>query len=186
MKLTANAQASGSTTIGRRTLVHAVPRHHPEAAPTPSTVPRNGTDTSTSTADPQSTANSTSGAHGTAKNSNSAVATSTATASNSTATSTLSTHDKANTNADSPSQSSGSATFSGCFEIDAALDVNAGATGSFFDLFDANTKVNLFNKDFEIFKVTIWRFMLRNIQNANSARRNASVLPQRLRPEDDT
>jgi hypothetical protein len=42
-----------------------------------------------------------------------------------------------------------------CFEIDTILDVNAGATGSFFGLFDATTKVDLFQKKFEIFKVSL-------------------------------
>ncbi|KAF8186254.1 hypothetical protein BJ912DRAFT_972030 [Pholiota molesta] len=45
-----------------------------------------------------------------------------------------------------------STSFGGCVEIDANLDVNAGATGSFFGLFDATTKVDLFQKKFEIFK----------------------------------
>ncbi|KDR73200.1 hypothetical protein GALMADRAFT_212663 [Galerina marginata CBS 339.88] len=45
-----------------------------------------------------------------------------------------------------------STTFGGCFTVDSALDVNAGADGSFFGLFDKNTKVDLFNKKFELFK----------------------------------
>ncbi|KAH9475749.1 hypothetical protein JR316_0011308 [Psilocybe cubensis] len=40
----------------------------------------------------------------------------------------------------------------GCFDIEAALDVSAGADGSFFGLFDKSTKVDLFNKKFEILK----------------------------------
>jgi hypothetical protein len=50
---------------------------------------------------------------------------------------------------------SASTSFGGCVEIDANLDVNAGATGSFFGLFDATTKVDLFQKKFEIFKVSL-------------------------------
>jgi hypothetical protein len=43
--------------------------------------------------------------------------------------------------------------FGGCIEIGAGLDVNAGADASFFGLFDQGTKVNLFTKKFQIFKV---------------------------------
>ncbi|PPR03912.1 hypothetical protein CVT24_008115, partial [Panaeolus cyanescens] len=46
----------------------------------------------------------------------------------------------------------GDATFGGCFTIDAGLSVNAGANANFFGLFDKNTKVQLFNKEFELFK----------------------------------
>ncbi|KAF9474083.1 hypothetical protein BDN70DRAFT_340803 [Pholiota conissans] len=45
-----------------------------------------------------------------------------------------------------------SASFGGCLEVDATLDVNAGASGSFFGLFDKSTKVDLFNKKFEVLK----------------------------------
>jgi hypothetical protein len=45
---------------------------------------------------------------------------------------------------------SGSASFGGCFTIDAGLDVNAGADANFFGLFDKNTKVSLFKKNFEL------------------------------------
>ncbi|KAF8877431.1 hypothetical protein BD779DRAFT_1448538, partial [Infundibulicybe gibba] len=44
------------------------------------------------------------------------------------------------------------ASFGGCFEIKAGLNVNAGADASFFGLFDPSTQVTLFNKDFELFK----------------------------------
>ncbi|KAF8961154.1 hypothetical protein BDZ97DRAFT_1226986 [Flammula alnicola] len=44
------------------------------------------------------------------------------------------------------------ASFGGCFEIDAGLDVNVGADGNFFGLFDASTKVALFSQKFELFK----------------------------------
>lgn len=58
-----------------------------------------------------------------------------------------------------PSQNTSSASgdasgsFGGCFEIKTGLDVNAGAEGSFFGLFDTSTQVSLFNKEFELFKV---------------------------------
>ncbi|KAJ7282823.1 hypothetical protein C8J57DRAFT_1296618 [Mycena rebaudengoi] len=43
-------------------------------------------------------------------------------------------------------------TFGGCFSVNAGLSVNAGAEGSFFGLFDDSTEVELFNKEFELFK----------------------------------
>ncbi|KAJ7150538.1 hypothetical protein C8R43DRAFT_887267 [Mycena crocata] len=46
-----------------------------------------------------------------------------------------------------------SASFGGSFVISAGLDVNAGATGSFFGLFDKSTKVSLFKKNFELLRV---------------------------------
>jgi len=45
-----------------------------------------------------------------------------------------------------------SASFGGCVDVSAGLDVNAGADASFFGLFDAQTKVNLFTKKFDLFK----------------------------------
>lgn len=47
----------------------------------------------------------------------------------------------------------GSASFSGCVEIGAGFDVNAGADANFFGLFNPETKVSLFSKKFELFKV---------------------------------
>jgi hypothetical protein len=41
----------------------------------------------------------------------------------------------------------------GCVDIGAGLDVEAGADGSFFGLFKADTKVSLFAQKFEILKV---------------------------------
>ncbi|KAF8154920.1 hypothetical protein B0H34DRAFT_783905 [Crassisporium funariophilum] len=51
-------------------------------------------------------------------------------------------------------ETSGSTSFGGCFEIDAGLDVNAGADADFFGLFNAGTKVELFSKKFDLFKVS--------------------------------
>ncbi|KAH9475770.1 hypothetical protein JR316_0011329 [Psilocybe cubensis] len=48
----------------------------------------------------------------------------------------------------------GSGSFSGCVEIGAGLDVNAGADANFFELFNTGTKVSLFSKKFELFKVS--------------------------------
>ncbi|KAJ7474872.1 hypothetical protein FB451DRAFT_1088510 [Mycena latifolia] len=42
--------------------------------------------------------------------------------------------------------------FGGCFEVDAGVNVNVGADGSFFGLFDQNTKATLFAKNFVILK----------------------------------
>ncbi|KAF5370996.1 hypothetical protein D9615_010020 [Tricholomella constricta] len=47
---------------------------------------------------------------------------------------------------------SASASVDGCVKANAALNVNAGADGSFFGLFDRSTKVPLFGKDFEVFQ----------------------------------
>ncbi|RXW20042.1 hypothetical protein EST38_g5798 [Candolleomyces aberdarensis] len=44
------------------------------------------------------------------------------------------------------------ASFGGCFEILAGLGVNAGARANFFGLFDEETVVPLFNREFELFK----------------------------------
>ncbi|KAK7457182.1 hypothetical protein VKT23_010481 [Stygiomarasmius scandens] len=46
----------------------------------------------------------------------------------------------------------GSGSFGGCFEILAGLDVNAGAEGSLFDIFDDSTQVTLFSKEFQLFQ----------------------------------
>ncbi|KAF7329620.1 hypothetical protein MKEN_00225000 [Mycena kentingensis (nom. inval.)] len=46
--------------------------------------------------------------------------------------------------------STADASFSGSFTISAGIDLSAGATGSFFGLFDESTKVSLFKKDFEL------------------------------------
>ncbi|KAJ7763197.1 hypothetical protein DFH07DRAFT_813093 [Mycena maculata] len=42
--------------------------------------------------------------------------------------------------------------FGGCFEVDAGIDVTAGADASFFGLFDPNVSDTLFSKNFVIFK----------------------------------
>lgn len=56
------------------------------------------------------------------------------------------------TTSTSSSNDDSSSSFSGCFEVNAGLDVTAGADGDFFGLFDANTQVTLFSKNFELFK----------------------------------
>jgi len=62
----------------------------------------------------------------------------------------------ANTTTDG--DSSASASVDGCVDVGAELDVNAGADGSFFGLFDKTTQVNLLSKKFELFKVRIILF----------------------------
>lgn len=46
-----------------------------------------------------------------------------------------------------------SASFGGCFEMDGGVDISVGADASFFGLFNADTKLSLFNKEFEILRV---------------------------------
>ncbi|KIK64055.1 hypothetical protein GYMLUDRAFT_71501 [Collybiopsis luxurians FD-317 M1] len=57
-----------------------------------------------------------------------------------------------NNSSSSVSESSSGVQFGGCVEIDTGLSVNAGAQGTFFDLFDASTQVPLFSKEFVLFK----------------------------------
>ncbi|KAF4610321.1 hypothetical protein D9613_010283 [Agrocybe pediades] len=57
---------------------------------------------------------------------------------------------KGNDNTSSDNTSSKS--FSGCVDVGAGLDVNAGANADFFGLFNKETKVSLFSKKFELFK----------------------------------
>lgn len=45
--------------------------------------------------------------------------------------------------------------FSGCVDVSSTLAVNAGASGSFFDLFNPSTSVTLFSKTFDLFNVRI-------------------------------
>ena len=53
----------------------------------------------------------------------------------------------------------GSASFGGCFDIGAGLDINVGASAKFFNLFDQSVKYALFSRDWELYKV-ISHFML--------------------------
>ncbi|KAF9487102.1 hypothetical protein BDN71DRAFT_1514302 [Pleurotus eryngii] len=48
--------------------------------------------------------------------------------------------------------SGASSLVSGCFDISAGFDVNAGADASFFGLFKADKKISLFSKQFNLFK----------------------------------
>ncbi|KAG6907149.1 hypothetical protein DXG01_010326 [Tephrocybe rancida] len=50
-----------------------------------------------------------------------------------------------------------SASVDGCISASTAFNVNAGAKGSFFGIFDKGTKVLLFGKDSELFKVCLFR-----------------------------
>ncbi|KAJ6587458.1 hypothetical protein DFH09DRAFT_1141142 [Mycena vulgaris] len=52
----------------------------------------------------------------------------------------------------SKTTSTATGTFGGCFEVDAGVNVNVGADGSFFGIFDKNTKATLFAKNFVILK----------------------------------
>jgi hypothetical protein len=43
----------------------------------------------------------------------------------------------------------------GCIDVQGGLNIHAGASGKFFDLFDKSTKVTLFEKTFQLFNVGI-------------------------------
>lgn len=45
-----------------------------------------------------------------------------------------------------------SSSLGGCFSVNAGLDVNVGAEGSFFDIFDKSVSETLFSKDFQLFQ----------------------------------
>ncbi|TFK18148.1 hypothetical protein FA15DRAFT_649819 [Coprinopsis marcescibilis] len=45
--------------------------------------------------------------------------------------------------------------YNGCFGIFAGLDVNAGASAKFFNLFDVNNKVSLYSEDWELYRKCI-------------------------------
>jgi hypothetical protein len=49
--------------------------------------------------------------------------------------------------------------FNGCIGMQAGLSVNAGADANFLGLFDKNTSVTLFKRDFQLFQV-MFRFTL--------------------------
>ncbi|TFY68021.1 hypothetical protein EVG20_g3724 [Dentipellis fragilis] len=50
---------------------------------------------------------------------------------------------------------SGSGEAQACIDLSANLDVYMGAKAKFFSLFDENTKVTLYNKDFDLYKVCV-------------------------------
>ncbi len=77
----------------------------------------------------------------------------------------LSTVDKRNVTTD------GDATFGGCFTVSAGFNVNVGAQGSFFGIFDQSVSKTLFGKDFQIFQVCYVCFV-KNV-NAELGCRNA-------------
>ncbi|EJD01946.1 uncharacterized protein FOMMEDRAFT_108994 [Fomitiporia mediterranea MF3/22] len=54
--------------------------------------------------------------------------------------------------ADTASAIGASAQARGCVDLNGGVSVNAGAKGSFFDLFDDSTQVSLFSKNFDFFK----------------------------------
>lgn len=59
---------------------------------------------------------------------------------------------QASAGASTKSGKAASASAQGCVDLSSGLDVNAGAQGSFFGLFDKSTQVTLFSKDFELFQ----------------------------------
>ncbi|KAL5478586.1 hypothetical protein ACEPAI_2770 [Sanghuangporus weigelae] len=58
----------------------------------------------------------------------------------------------ASASVDSTGATSASAQVGGCVDINGGVSVNAGSDASFFGLFDANTEIALFSKDFDFFK----------------------------------
>ena len=53
-------------------------------------------------------------------------------------------------------QSFSAPNITGCIDVSSGFDVNAGAEGNLFGLFDASTKVTLFSKKFDLFKVCMF------------------------------
>ncbi|KAF5356431.1 hypothetical protein D9758_009519 [Tetrapyrgos nigripes] len=80
-----------------------------------------------------------------------------------------------NSNSTQSSSDDSSAGFGGCLQVLAGLDVNAGAEGNLFDLFDDSTQVSLFSKEFQLFQKCFGN------QADNKQRR--SILSRRYLPE---
>lgn len=55
---------------------------------------------------------------------------------------------------DTNGDESGSAEVEGCVDLKGGFSVNAGAQGSFFDIFNDKTQVSIFSKEFELFQVS--------------------------------
>ncbi|OBZ79357.1 hypothetical protein A0H81_00033 [Grifola frondosa] len=66
----------------------------------------------------------------------------------------------------------------GCVDVQTGLSVNAGATGSFFSIFDASTTVSLFSTTFDLFKKCFGSTAARRAYTGRSAR--AALLAKRL------
>jgi hypothetical protein len=67
----------------------------------------------------------------------------------------------------------------GCAEIDAVFSINAGAKGAFFDLFNDQTKVPIFNKKFDLLRVCFCSFYQLTSELMYFRYRNALEVPQR-------
>jgi hypothetical protein len=52
-------------------------------------------------------------------------------------------------------QAQAQARVNGCLDIVGGLSIDAGANAQFFNLFDPSVSVNLFNKEFQFFKVRL-------------------------------
>lgn len=59
---------------------------------------------------------------------------------------------------DANGDESGSAEVEGCVDLKGGFSVNAGAQGSFFDIFNDKTQVSIFSKEFELFQVSKSRY----------------------------
>lgn len=51
-------------------------------------------------------------------------------------------------------EKSGSAEFAGCVDLKGGFSANAGAQGTFFDIFNENTQIPIVSKEFELFQVS--------------------------------
>ncbi|KAJ7052666.1 hypothetical protein C8F01DRAFT_1261454 [Mycena amicta] len=71
------------------------------------------------------------------------------------------------------------ASFGGCFEVDAGVSVNAGADANFFGIFSKSAAKTLFKKDFEIFKKCFGSAAKRSLSVLSRLDRDASRLERR-------
>ena len=60
----------------------------------------------------------------------------------------------ASVNVNTDGEKSTSGDIEGCVDLQAGFSVNVGAQGSFFDIFNADTTIPLFSKEFDIFQVS--------------------------------
>lgn len=74
---------------------------------------------------------------------------------------------------------SDSAEFAGCVDLKGGFSANAGAQGTFFDIFNENTQIPIVSKEFELFRVS---FRLSYIARCSVTNRRSprNVSPTRL------
>jgi hypothetical protein len=69
------------------------------------------------------------------------------------------------------------ANLNGCADFSAGLGVNAGADAAFFNLFDTNKQVNIFQKNFDLFKVCFFNFSLGSLSLMMNTRNASGTQP---------